>query len=56
MKWIKPTSGDTRNREGFLWLPKGYRVIRWLEYGKWWEIYVDSDGWTFEDWIDDEDE
>ena len=56
MKWTKPSMGDTRKRQGFLFLPKGNLEIRWLEYAKWVETYSITNGWTFCFWDDGDDE
>ena len=61
MKWTTPTSGDIRKKKGFLLLPKGNtgfsREIRWLEYGKWTEVYNGgTEKWEFAWWEDDEEQ
>jgi hypothetical protein len=40
MRWVKPEYGDTRDREGFLFLPKRIGLeTRWLEKASWEEEY-----------------
>lgn len=47
--WDRPSAGEQRMREGFLWWPKLARTIgfgydscvelRWLEHAHWHEVY-----------------
>lgn len=57
MRWTKPSAGDLRRKEGFLFFAKGSVVegMRWLEYAKWTEVYDSRFGWKF-CWWDNEEE
>ena len=56
MRWVEPTSGDTRIKSGFLFFPTGYPEVRWLEYASWMEFYNIKYGWIFKEWIYNEEE
>jgi len=54
MRLDKKAIGSYRDKEGFLWLPKGKVEIRWLEHAKWAERYIYVgffELWVFEYWI-----
>jgi len=51
-----PQPGDTRERKGFLWLPRyGNKLERWLEHAHWlevWSFWGYGAGWIFVRWLD----